>query len=63
MRLIYELERWFCEGKDCYQRFATKRGIEERMDVAHPGEDHPNHTDESSPNFKASDLEAERSQH
>ena len=38
VRLIHELEMWFCQGEDCCERFATKRGIEDHMDVTHRGE-------------------------
>lgn len=61
-RLIHELEMWFCEGENCYERFATKRGIEDHMDTTHPGEDRPSPIDEIFRAFKVSDLEAERSQ-
>ena len=54
---------WFCEGKSCCERFATKREIEDRIDVTHPKRDHLSHIDERFRVFKVLNLEAERSQY
>ncbi|KAM0803559.1 hypothetical protein BDR22DRAFT_36882 [Usnea florida] len=62
VRLIHEMEMWFCEGKDCYQRFATELEINDHMDAVHPEENlaNPRLIDPRFRTFKATDLAAER---
>ena len=65
VRLIHELQMWFCEGKDCYERFATEKEIIQHMEIAHLEEDleNPRLINERFRTFNTATLEAERAQY